>query len=57
MSAEHCIRFRRPETPWSLSRMTTESAEQAAIQVQRLSALGYTIINVTPPLKEAPPLR
>jgi hypothetical protein len=52
--AEYCIRYRRPETPWSLSRMTTPSAEQAAIQIHRLAALGYAVVDVTPPLVLAP---
>ena len=50
----HRIRYRRPETPWSLSQMTTQTAEDAAIQVQRLVRLGYSVSDVTPPLAEAP---
>jgi len=50
----HRIRYRRPETPWSLSQMTTPSAEDAAIQVKRLLALGYAVADVTPPLAETP---
>ncbi len=50
----HRIRYRRPETPWSLSHMTTQTAEDAAIQVQRLVALGYTVAEVSTPLEEAP---
>lgn len=48
----HAIRYRRPETPWSLSRMTTQSAKEAAHQVERLVALGYQVKDVTPPLEE-----
>jgi len=53
---EHAIRYRRPETPWSLSKMTTQNAKDAAQQVERLIALGYVVADVTPPLKapEAP---
>src|SRR5689334_12480058 len=47
---EHAIRYRRPETPHSLSRMTTQSAAEAAHQVDRLIALGYVVQDVTPPL-------
>lgn len=50
MTTVHRIRYRRPETPWSLSAMTTQTAADAAIQVQRLVALGYTVSEVTPPL-------
>jgi hypothetical protein len=55
---EYSIRYRRPETPYSLSRMTTQDAVQAAIQVERLIALGYAVADVTPPLalKKAPAL-
>ena len=46
----HSIFYRRPETPWSLSRMTAETAKEAAYQVDRLIALGYQVKDVTPPL-------
>jgi len=46
----HRIRYRRPETPWSLSQMTTPDAKEAAIQVDRLVALGYSVADVMPPL-------
>ena len=48
----HKIRYRRPETPWSLSQMTTPDAKEAAIQVDRLVALGYRVADVTPPLAD-----
>jgi hypothetical protein len=48
----HAIHYRRPETPWSLSRITTQSAMQAVQQVERLIALGYKVTDVTPPLSE-----
>ncbi|MEJ0040944.1 MAG: hypothetical protein WDM81_01355 [Rhizomicrobium sp.] len=50
----HKIRYRRPETPWSLSQMTTQNAVDAAIQIKRLLALGYAVADVTPPLVERP---
>ncbi|HEY0303190.1 MAG TPA: hypothetical protein VGC36_17720 [Rhizomicrobium sp.] len=53
MTTVHKIRYRRPETPWSLSSMTTQTAADAAIQVQRLVALGYTVSEVSPPLEDA----
>jgi hypothetical protein len=46
----HAIFYRRPETPWSLSRMTAQTAEEATHQVGRLIALGYQVKDVTPPL-------
>lgn len=50
--AEHNIRYRRPETPWSLSRSSAPNAERAAIQVARLIALGYSVVEVIPPLAD-----
>jgi hypothetical protein len=52
---EYNIRYRRPETPYSLSRMTTQDATQAAAQVERLVALGYVVADVTPPLAQKAP--
>ncbi|MEI9990835.1 MAG: hypothetical protein WDM86_12420 [Rhizomicrobium sp.] len=54
MSDIHRIRYRRPETPWSLSQMTTQNAVDAAAQIKRLQALGYTVADVVPPLAEKP---
>lgn len=51
----YCIRYRRRETHWSLSQMTTQNAADAAIQVKRLLALGYVIADVTPALDEVSP--
>ncbi len=49
----HKIRYRRPEAPWSLTQMTTQTAEDAATQIQRLIALGYSVTDVTPSLAPA----
>lgn len=46
----HRIFYRRPETPWSLSRMMAPSTDDAMLQVLRLQALGYAVTEVTPPL-------
>jgi len=35
--------------------MTTQNAEDAAIQVKRLLALGYAVADVVPPLVDAAP--
>ncbi len=53
MNIIHRIRYLRPETPWSLSQMTVQNAEDAAIQVKRLLALGYAVADVVPPLLDA----
>ena len=47
------IRFRRPEAPGSLIRMTVPSGEDATrAQKVRLEALGYSVEEVTPSLTE-----
>jgi hypothetical protein len=46
----HTIRFRRPETPYSLSKMTASSEQETMAQIQRLKSLGYAIVEVIPPL-------
>lgn len=47
--AEHNLRYRRPETPWSLTQITART-EDVPLQVERLIALGYAVEEVTPPL-------
>jgi len=42
---EHTIFYRRPEAPQSLCRQTAQTAATAAVQVERLIALGYTIVD------------
>lgn len=49
---EHAIRYRRPETPGSLTAMTVPTGDEAALQVKRLIALGYKVVDVVPPLEE-----
>jgi hypothetical protein len=42
------IRYRRPEAPWSLVKMTVPDGDEATqIQKSRLEALGYSVIDVT----------
>jgi hypothetical protein len=42
------IRYRRPEVPWSVVKMTVPNGEEATeIQRARLEALGYSVIDVT----------
>ena len=50
ITVAHTIHFRRPETPYSLAKMTTWNEQEAATQIQRLKALGYEIVEVIPPL-------
>jgi hypothetical protein len=38
--------------PWCLEKMTVPSSESAALQIKRLIALGYTVVEVVPPLEE-----
>jgi hypothetical protein len=45
----HCIftiRYRRPLALWSAVSMAVSGADAAMLQVKRLKALGYTIIDV-----------
>jgi hypothetical protein len=49
------IRYRRPEAPSVIVVMGVPNGTEAAIQVDRLRALGYTIHDLTPPLPDAEP--
>ena len=53
------IRYRRPEAPWSLAKMTVPNGEEAALaQKARLEALGYWVIDIAPsipPTTQKPP--
>jgi hypothetical protein len=49
----HIIRFQRPETPYGVSRVHVPPEANAAQQLRRLEALGYTILEVSPPLPQA----
>jgi hypothetical protein len=46
----YTIRYRRPEAPSSIVVMGVPNSVEAAAQVDRLRALGYTIHDLTPPL-------
>ena len=46
----HTIRFRRPELPYGVSRMFVPPEADAAAQIRHLEGLGYTIVDVSPPL-------
>jgi len=51
ISESFTIRYRRPEAPWSVVKMVVPHADAATAQIDRLKALGYSIIDVEP----APP--
>jgi hypothetical protein len=48
----YTIRYRRPDAPWSVVNMTIPDNGEAAVLFQqtRLETLGYSIIDVTPPI-------
>ena len=49
----YTIRYQRAETPYGVTKSCVPPEENAAKQVRRLQALGYTILDVTPPLAVA----
>ena len=52
----YTIRYRRPDAPWSVVTMIVPSgAEDTMIQKQRLKRLGYSIVDIWPPLPETTP--
>jgi hypothetical protein len=49
----HTIRYRRPEAMWSVARMVVDGEpERVRSQIKRLTNLGYTVIDVVPPVLE-----
>jgi hypothetical protein len=50
----YTIRYQRAETPYGVTISCVPPEANAAKQVRRLQALGYTILEVTPPLASAP---
>jgi hypothetical protein len=46
----HTIHYRRPDAFHSLVKMTTLNEQEAEAQVKRLRALGYTVVDVKPPI-------
>jgi hypothetical protein len=47
---EHTIRFRRPETAHSITKMVVQAESAAVSQIRHLERLGYTIMDVSPAL-------
>ena len=48
----HTVQFRRPETPNRISRMFIPEESGAVRHIHRLEALGYTTVDISPPLAE-----
>jgi hypothetical protein len=46
------IRFRRPETPYGISRMFVPTGTDTGAQVRLLEKLGYMIVDVSPTVAE-----
>jgi hypothetical protein len=46
----HIIRFQRPESPSKFSDMSVSGEAPATTQIRHLEGLGYTIVDVSPPL-------
>lgn len=46
----HIISFRRPELFYVLSKMTVPPGADVLVQIHHLEDLGYTIVEVSPPL-------
>jgi len=46
----HTVHFRRPDTPYSLSKMTAPNEWEATTQIHRLEAPGCTVVDVIPPI-------
>ena len=46
----HTIRFRRPETAHSITKMVVQTESSAVTQIRNLERLGYTIMDVSPAL-------
>jgi hypothetical protein len=47
---QHVISFRRPGQTRTCNKLTIPPLEDPAAYVRRLEGLGYTIIDITPPL-------
>jgi hypothetical protein len=46
----HTIRFRRPEQPYGTSKMCVPPEADASAHIRNLVRLGYTILEVSPPI-------
>jgi hypothetical protein len=48
----HIVQFKRPETPNAVSRIFVAAECSSLGHIRHLEALGYTIIDISPPLRE-----
>lgn len=48
----HAVRYTRPETRSTVTRIFVPTDEETLKQIRRLERLGYTIIDIVPPLRE-----
>lgn len=53
----HSVRYTRPETLSTIARIFVPTDEETPKQIRRLRALGYTIVDITPPLSEQKTIR
>jgi hypothetical protein len=47
---DYTIRYRRPETPYALSRIVVPDGTNPREHIRRLETLGYAIVEISPPL-------
>ncbi len=53
----YTIRYRRPETAHSVTKMVVQTESSAVAHIRHLERLGYTILDVSPELAEQRPLQ
>tara|TARA_R110002074_G_scaffold388706_2_gene571560 strand:- start:1310 stop:1507 length:198 start_codon:yes stop_codon:yes gene_type:complete len=51
----HDVRYTRPEARATIARILVSTDEETPKQIRRLEMLGYTIIDIAPPLRDHRP--
>lgn len=51
----HAVRYTRPETRTTVTRIFVPTDEETPKQIRRLERLGYTIVDIVPPLRAQRP--
>lgn len=51
----HSVRYTRPETRATVARIFVPTVEETSKQIRRLETLGYTIVDIVPPLRDHKP--
>ncbi len=51
----HNVRYTRPETRTTIARIFVPTDEEMPRQIRRLKMLGYTIVDIDPPLRDLRP--